>query len=171
MRKENSLVAAPSELTRSFAWKKMKTVRFTLIELLVVIAIIAILAALLFPSLKTAKEKAKQMNCLNIQKQFWTGAALYYDDYRYLVTYQAWSTDDGFPTSGPFWSQQIGPYLNHSSPRISSTIYSNQYICPSVTRNDTKAGNKWVSGGSAWGLNESTIALNGFFPIHIAVIW
>jgi prepilin-type N-terminal cleavage/methylation domain-containing protein len=42
---------------------------FTLIELLVVIAIIAILAALLLPTLKSAKEVAMGSFCLNNLKQ------------------------------------------------------------------------------------------------------
>ena len=53
---------------------------FTLVELLVVIAVIAVLAALLFPVLAAAKEKGRQIACLDHESQITIAAMLYADD-------------------------------------------------------------------------------------------
>lgn len=54
---------------------------FTLIELLLTIAIIVMLAGLLFPALIKAKERSKNIMCLNNLKQTGTRLQIYSNDY------------------------------------------------------------------------------------------
>jgi len=67
------------------AGRSRTSIAFTLIELLVVIAIIAILAALLLPTLVSAKERAKRTSCKNSMRQFGLAIHMYGDDNRQFL--------------------------------------------------------------------------------------
>ena len=69
---------------------------FTLIELLVVIAIISILAALLLPSLQSAREMGKRASCQGSVRQIGMAMISYTGDYGgYLVPENADATGSG----------------------------------------------------------------------------
>ena len=75
--------------------------RFTLIELLIVVAIIAILAGMLLPALNNAREKAKQISCLNNMMTLGKAALFYGDDNKgYTVPY---GTGSGRPGTGEWY--------------------------------------------------------------------
>jgi prepilin-type N-terminal cleavage/methylation domain-containing protein/prepilin-type processing-associated H-X9-DG protein len=97
---------------------------FTLIELLVVIAIIAILAALLFPILHAARERARVVACQSNLKQLGTAFHLYLGDWD--DTFPMPYTDPDPQVSGaqslpPTWRARVFPYVRSAG----------VYQCPS----------------------------------------
>src|ERR1017187_3867013 len=62
---------------------------FFLVELLVLIPIIGILAAILLPTLTSAKQKAQAVQCMNNNRQMMLGMLMYVSD-----------NDDNFPPNG-----------------------------------------------------------------------
>ncbi len=85
-------------VARSVLWKS-----FTLIELLVVVAIISILASLLLPSLKKARDQAKQITCLAHLKQVSVGLLMLADDNDGYI-------DEGHTGTNQWW-YAVQPYL------------------------------------------------------------
>jgi prepilin-type N-terminal cleavage/methylation domain-containing protein/prepilin-type processing-associated H-X9-DG protein len=77
---------------------------FTLIELLVVIAIIAILAALLLPSLSSAKRSSTDLKCVNNCKELLLSMTMYIDDAKgKLMSYY----DSSLPGSDTLWIARL----------------------------------------------------------------
>lgn len=114
---------------------------FTLIELLVVVSIISVLIALLLPSLRNARELAKQSVCNSQEKQIFQCLTGYSMDYNGV-----WPA---LTEGGLFWYTALFPYAYESRAYNYANVRFSIFHCP-----------VWTSGSSTnhgYGMNSRLV--------------
>ena len=128
----------------------VKAMAFSLFEVLIAVSVLSVLIAALMPTLRSAHERARRIECLSNQRQILTAMIHYSSDYNGYLPTQAKST---FPYTD--WSARLTNYLSwnwtlaNPNPRCVLT-------CPS-DRNGRKTGTAPYSWKRFW----RSYAVNG----------
>ncbi len=128
---------------------------FTLIELLVVIAIIALLLAVIVPSLRMAKETAKNITCRSNLKQMALAFSVYSQENDGRMFSLAYGTG--------YWFRQIAPFLDdryfQENPTLDNSGVMQISICPSTKIQTEHEDGTWnttwnfADGVGSYGIN------------------
>lgn len=146
---------------------------FTLIELLVVISIIALLISILLPSLSSAREAAKRIQCGSNQRQLGIGIVAYASDNRDAVPLGAAYYSDNY--NNTFWD--LGVWWNTKKFQQLGILYGDNYIttgevyfCPSETDPEFMQDGAyvWPDGGDFLGAaSPPGVVVAGYSTRHI----
>ena len=122
----------------AYGRSRKRATAFTLIELLVVIAIIAILAAMLLPSLNSARAKAKTGMCVSNQKQCGLAMIGYADDFNDWVFGGECANVTPYNSLSVYMTQcgyapKVGVYYPGWGGGMSKFPLGQVFHCPSLT--------------------------------------
>lgn len=128
---------------------------FTLVELLVVVAILGFLAALLLPSLVTARESARAAQCLNNLRQIAFACSNYGDDFNDLVAPAFYLTNDWPTTLGNGHYIKYNSYNGPGGGPALAGIKNKVWLCYShpSARGTTRFNGVGSTYGQNWRLN------------------
>ena len=126
--------------------------RFTLMELLVVIGIIAVLAAILMPSLNSAREDGRRSSCISNLRQIGVGLELYGSASGYRLPVCSGSYE---PDAGPSIKSVISPLVSGGD---------GVWRCPSDDREGALPDGSydWNTLANGLPMDEKTLQVQGF---------
>ena len=124
---------------------------FTLIELLVVISIIALLIGILLPVLGSARETARNVQCMSNMRQWGVAVQVYLNDTDYRLPDEGYGSDANGQTDESYWYNALPPMIDYEAygDVFDGTISSdnakydntNIWFCPSRLSREGRGSN------------------------------